>query len=67
MECQRTGPSPPVLWKMKIDNNKENSTGHQKKVKSDESDIRRQCRVTCGADVIIQHVLLFLVSAEDEE
>jgi hypothetical protein len=45
----------------------ENTIRSQKKFKTDESDIRQQCRVKCGADVIIQHVLLFIVSAEDEE
>jgi hypothetical protein len=48
-----------VLWKMK--NNKMRSTQSQKKVKTDESSIRQQCRITCGADVVIGHVLLFLI------
>ena len=58
-----------ALWKMKINDNslEENTIRSQEKFKTDESDIRQQCRVKCGADVIIQHVLLFIVSAEDEE
>ena len=58
-----------ALWKMKIYDHclEENTIRSQKKFKTDESDIRQQCRVKCGADVIIQHVLLFIVSAEDEE
>jgi hypothetical protein len=53
-----------ALWNMKMnDNNLEkNTTRSQKKMRSDESDIRQQCRVKCGADVIIRHVLLFLIS-----
>jgi hypothetical protein len=51
-----------ALWKMKINNNslEENSTRSQKKVKIEESDIRSKCRITCGADVVIGHVLPFL-------
>ena len=49
-----------VLWKMK--NNEKRSTQSQKKVKTFESSIRQQCRVTCGADVVIGHVLLFLIN-----
>jgi hypothetical protein len=49
--------------KMKYHSLEENTTGHKKKFKTDESDIRQQCRVKCGADFIIRRVLLFLVSA----
>ena len=35
------------------------------KVKTEESSIRSQCRATCGASVIIEHVLPFLITAED--
>jgi hypothetical protein len=53
-----------ALWNMKMNDNnlEENTTRSQKKMRSDESDIRQQCRVKCGADVIIRHVLLFLIS-----
>ena len=37
------------------------------KMTSDESDIRRQCRVTCGADVVIDLVSPFLITVLDEE
>jgi hypothetical protein len=53
-----------ALWKIRLDdeNGRKRGTPHRlKKYKSDELDIRRQCRVTCGADVIIGHVLPFLV------
>jgi len=39
----------------------------QKMIKTDESSIRQQCCVTCGADVVIGHVLPFLIIAADEE
>jgi hypothetical protein len=50
---------------MKINDNilEENATGHEKKIKIDESSIRQQCRITCGADVIIGRVLPFLITA----
>ena len=33
-------------------------------IKTDESNVRRQCRITCGADVIIRNVLPFLLLLE---
>jgi hypothetical protein len=43
-------------------NSKKMQTNHcQKKMKSDESGVRRQFRVTCGADVVIGHVMPFLI------
>jgi hypothetical protein len=53
-----------ALWKMKINkngHNYKNQTRHQK-IKTDDSSIQSQSRVTCGADVIIRHVLPFLIS-----
>jgi hypothetical protein len=54
-----------TLWKTRLDDNciKENTTLHQKKIKVDETSLRQHCRVTCGADVIIGHVLPFLITA----
>jgi demethoxyubiquinone hydroxylase (CLK1/Coq7/Cat5 family) len=54
-----------ALWKMKTNEKKSHqdiATPSQKKIKSDESSIRQQCRVTCGADVVICHVLQFLIT-----
>jgi hypothetical protein len=53
-----------VLWKMKIikKSHQDMSTQSQKKVKTVESSIRQQCRITCGADVVIRHVLPFLIN-----
>ena len=47
-----------TLWNMSII---EGATRHQKIFKTDESSFRRQCRINCGADVVIQHVLPFLL------
>jgi hypothetical protein len=58
-----------ALWKVRMTENKiihhEVMYRCQKKVKTEESSIRSQCRATCGASVIIEHVLPFLITAED--
>jgi hypothetical protein len=58
-----------ALWKLRINENcllQEEATHCQKKVKTDESSIiRTQYHITCGADVIIRHVLPFLISVVD--
>jgi hypothetical protein len=38
-----------------------------KRKSRDDLSIQWQCRVTCGADVIIGHVLPFLITARDKE
>jgi hypothetical protein len=55
-----------ALWKMSMNEkiSPEEATPCQKKIKTDESNIRRQCRITCGADVIIRHVLPYLIYTE---
>ena len=51
-----------ALWKMKINekSHQEGDTQIQKRLKTDESTIRLQCRVTSGADVVIKCVVPFL-------
>jgi len=49
-----------ALWKLRM-----NASQLQKKIKTDELSIRRQCRITCGADVIIRHVLPYLIDVAD--
>jgi hypothetical protein len=53
-----------ALWKMKINDtsHQQKSAIHQKKIKTDESSIRQQCRVTCGADILIGQVMPYLIS-----
>ena len=57
-----------TVWKTKLDENvhKRETNRCKKKIGSEESDIRRQCRVICGADIVIGHVLPFLIPAVDE-
>jgi hypothetical protein len=56
------------LWKLKMTENSHlvEMIHCNKKMRNDESDMRRQCRVTCGADVVIGHMLPFLITAGDE-
>jgi hypothetical protein len=54
-----------ALWKMKMNekSHQDIATKSQKRRKTDESSTQQQCRVTCGADVVIGHVLPFLITA----
>jgi hypothetical protein len=54
-----------ALWKVRMAVNNNIHQGRtncrQKKVRVDESSTRQHCRVTCGANVVIGHVLPFLL------
>jgi hypothetical protein len=52
-----------VLWKMKLDYSKGGITmsGGDKKIKMDQSEFRLQCRISCGADHVIENVLPYLL------
>jgi hypothetical protein len=54
-----------ALWKMKMNekSHQDMDTHSQNKIKTVESSTRQQCRVTCGADVVIGNVLPFLIAA----
>ena len=61
-----------VLWKKSISeaSNSKQEVGSGKKMKFDEPSIREQSRISCGASIIIAHVLPYLLSdaaALDEE
>jgi hypothetical protein len=58
-----------ALWRLRMKKNisNEEEARCRKKIKTNESSIRRQCRVTCGADIVIRHVIPYLLSTEDEE
>jgi hypothetical protein len=58
-----------ALWKKRINdtNHKQNSARCQKKIKTEGASPRQQCRVTCGADVIIGHMLPYLISTGDDD
>jgi len=42
------------------------TTCHQKKSKVEGASPQQQCLVTCGADVIIRHVMPYLISTGDD-
>ena len=45
----------------------ENAAESKDRIKLEEASVRQQCRVTCGADVVIRHVLPYLISVVDDE
>eukprot|EP00984_Skeletonema_dohrnii_P005387 scaffold1896_cov86-Skeletonema_dohrnii-CCMP3373.AAC.3 len=50
-----------ALWKAKLDEKEDSSAeGRAKKAKIDVDSVRRDRRVTCGADIVIKNVLPFL-------
>jgi len=49
-----------ALWKNKL-NDHGVEERQNKKMKIEESDLRGQCRINCGADIVIQHVLPYLL------
>jgi len=49
-----------TLWKNQIAENFRVNGHSNKRAKIDEADLRKQCRVNCGANIIIEHVLSFL-------
>jgi hypothetical protein len=51
-----------AVWKSAM-----NASHLQKKIKTDKSSIRRQCRMTCGADVVIKLVLPYLMTVAEVE
>jgi hypothetical protein len=58
-----------ALWnaRMTVNENihQEVMCGFQEKVRINKSEVRRQCRIKCGADVVIRHILPYLISTED--
>jgi hypothetical protein len=58
-----------ALWKMRINENssQQKKAHRQKKIKTEGASNHRQCRVTCGADIIIRHVLPYLISTGDDD
>jgi len=58
-----------ALWKKRINenNSQQNTVCRQKEIKVEGANPREQCRVTCGADIIIGHVLPYLISTGDDD
>jgi hypothetical protein len=58
-----------ALWKLRMNEKSfhEEAIRCRKKIKTDESSVRSECRITCGADVVIRRVLPFLISVINNE
>ena len=54
-----------ALWKTKLDelNGQIKGNAHRKKRKIEYSELRNQYRISCGADIVIHHVLSYLLPA----
>jgi hypothetical protein len=57
-----------ALWKKRIHDtsHQQKTTRDQKKIKTEGASPRQQYRVTCGADIIIGHVMPYLISTGDD-
>ncbi|KAL7524484.1 hypothetical protein ACHAXR_000593 [Thalassiosira sp. AJA248-18] len=54
-----------ALWKKQMNElNQEKKKRQNKKIKLDVAGLRRQCRFSCGSDVIIEHVLPYLLPSK---
>ena len=50
-----------ALWKNKINERSQGNRRRCKKIRIEQSDHRKQCRISCGANIVIQHVLHYLL------
>ena len=60
-----------ALWQSKTDESilimQCNNVGQKRKTKDHTIDVKRQCRISCGASVIIPNVLSYLIVKGEEE
>jgi hypothetical protein len=56
-----------ALWKMKMNEKSHQDMAIHSQIKTNESSIRKKCRITCGADVVIQHILPYLIDVANED
>ena len=53
-----------ALWTMRMNGHcQEKMRGRVKRIRIEESAIREQCRINCAADIVIEHVLPYLLPA----
>ena len=58
-----------AFWKKRmndVSNEKKEGCNVNKKMKIEAVDAREQCRISCGADIVIEHMLPYLLPATDE-
>ena len=58
-----------ALWKIRMNEyfHQEIPSRRQKKIMSDEASNRQQFRVACGADIVIRHVVPYLINTGDDD
>jgi len=56
-----------ALWRHKMDEHCQTSNRRTKKMKIENSQLREQCRINCGADIVIENVFPYLVSKPGAE
>ncbi|KAL7540551.1 hypothetical protein ACHAXR_010894 [Thalassiosira sp. AJA248-18] len=54
-----------ALWKKEINELNNEKKRQNKKIKLDEAGLRQKCRISCGSDVIIEHVLPYLLPSQN--
>ena len=50
-----------ALWKKRVDEYRQSESRCIKRIRIEQSDLRGQCRISCGANIVIQHVLPYLL------
>ena len=57
-----------ALWKQKMNDHIQGKKQRRskKKLKIDNSSIREQCRISCGSDIVIEHMLPYLLPTLNE-
>ena len=58
-----------AFWKKRMNDfghDKKEGCNYNKKMKIEDVDVREQCRIGCGADIVIEHMLPYLLPATDE-
>lgn len=50
-----------TLWKKELNDKSKGEQRSDKRTKLDESSVRKECRIGCGADIVIGHVLPYLL------
>ena len=57
-----------ALWKHKMNDYSQGKRNRRtkKKTKIEDADVRKQCRISCGADIVILHMLPYFVPTASE-
>ena len=55
-----------AFWKKRMSDFGQKREGRNDRKKMKLEDIREQCRISCGADIVIEHLLPYLLPATDE-